>query len=60
MLKTHENYISCDSVAQSEIVITNGQKRPIDRGYWTVTVASPMAHDHIDQENLEKYVALFS
>ncbi|MFV0559040.1 MAG: GAF domain-containing protein [Enterococcus sp.] len=56
-VKTHENYISCDSAAMSEIVvpmIKNGQLI----GVLDIDSGVIGTYDAIDQEYLEQYVAI--
>ncbi len=56
-VKTHENYISCDSAAQSEIVVPMVKKDQLI-GVLDIDCGVTNGYDRIDQENLEKYVAL--
>ena len=56
-VKVHENYISCDSAAMSEIVvpmIKDGQLI----GVLDIDSSQTDMYDEIDQEYLEKYVAI--
>lgn len=56
-VKTHENYISCDSAAQSEIVVPMVKNDQLI-GVLDIDCGVTNGYDRIDQENLEKYVAL--
>ncbi|EPI00739.1 GAF domain protein [Enterococcus faecalis 13-SD-W-01] len=56
-VKTHENYISCDSAARSEIVVPmvkNGQLV----GVLDLDCSETNGYDHTDQIYLEKYVEI--
>ncbi len=56
-VKTHENYISCDSAAKSEIVVPMVKDDQLI-GVLDIDCGVTGGYDRIDQENLEKYVAL--
>ncbi|MFC0460246.1 GAF domain-containing protein [Enterococcus villorum] len=56
-VKKHENYISCDSAAQSEIVVPMVKENQLI-GVLDIDCGVTGGYDDIDQENLEKYVEL--
>ena len=56
-MTTHQNYISCDAAAQSEIVVPmvkNGQLI----GVLDIDSGKKASYDEIDQEFLERYVEI--
>ena len=56
-VKEHENYISCDSAAMSEIVVPMIKDGKLI-GVLDIDSGSTDMYDEIDQEFLEKYVEL--
>ncbi|WP_321383370.1 GAF domain-containing protein [uncultured Enterococcus sp.] len=56
-VKTHENYISCDSAAMSEIVIPM-VKDGILLGVLDIDSGVTFSYDAIDQEYLERFAAV--
>lgn len=56
-VKTHDNYISCDSAAQSEIVVPIVQKGTL-LGVLDLDSRVTASYDEIDQEYLEQFVAI--
>ncbi len=52
-------YISCDSAAQSEIVVPIGKRRSFNRCL-DIDCGVTKGYDEIDQAFLEKYVDLLS
>lgn len=54
-VKTHENYISCDSAAMSEIVVPM-VKDGVLLGVLDIDSGVTSSYDAIDQEYLEKFV----
>ncbi|MGM0324333.1 GAF protein [Enterococcus sp. AZ078] len=56
-VKKHENYISCDSAAQSEIVVPMIKEGHLI-GVLDIDCGVTSGYDHIDQEYLEKYVEM--
>ncbi|MBF8808235.1 MAG: GAF domain-containing protein [Enterococcus lacertideformus] len=56
-VKQHENYISCDSAAQSEIVVPMIKENRLI-GVLDIDCGVTEGYDKIDQENLEEYVEL--
>ncbi|ONN44864.1 MULTISPECIES: GAF domain-containing protein [Enterococcus] len=56
-VKTHENYISCDSAAQSEIVVPMIKEGRLI-GVLDIDCGVTEGYDALDQEFLEQYVEL--
>ncbi|OJG87417.1 GAF protein [Enterococcus saccharolyticus] len=56
-VKEHENYISCDSAAMSEIVVPMVKDGQLI-GVLDIDSSQTHSYDEIDHEFLEKYVAL--
>lgn len=56
-VKTHENYISCDSAAMSEIVVPM-VKDGVLLGVLDIDSGVTFSYDAIDQEYLEKFAAV--
>lgn len=56
-VKVHENYISCDSAAMSEIVVPMIKEGQLI-GVLDIDSSQTDMYDEIDQEYLEKYVAI--
>lgn len=56
-VKTHANYISCDSAAQSEIVVPMVKEGNLI-GVLDIDCGVTKGYDEIDQAFLEKYVDL--
>lgn len=56
-VKTHENYISCDSAAQSEIVVPMIKNNQLI-GVLDIDCGVTNGYDAIDREYLEKYVEM--
>ncbi|KAF1300021.1 GAF domain-containing protein [Enterococcus songbeiensis] len=56
-VKTHKNYISCDSAAMSEIVVPMVKEGKL-LGVLDIDSGTVDTYDTIDQEFLEKYVEL--
>ncbi|MBP1044721.1 GAF domain-containing protein [Enterococcus sp. BWM-S5] len=56
-VKTHENYISCDSAAMSEIVVPM-VKDGVLLGVLDIDSGITSSYDAIDQEYLEKFAAV--
>ncbi|MBO0460836.1 MULTISPECIES: GAF domain-containing protein [Enterococcus] len=56
-VKTHENYISCDSAAQSEIVVPMIKENQLI-GVLDIDCGVIEGYDALDQEFLEQYVEL--
>ncbi|OJG78852.1 GAF protein [Enterococcus ratti] len=56
-VKKHKNYISCDSAAQSEIVVPMVKENRLI-GVLDIDCAQTKGYDRMDQENLEKYVEI--
>ncbi|MGM9904502.1 GAF protein [Enterococcus sp. 10A9_DIV0425] len=56
-VKTHENYISCDSAAQSEIVVPMIKDNQLI-GVLDIDCGVTDGYDQIDQEYLERYVEM--
>lgn len=56
-VKTHENYISCDSAAMSEIVVPM-IKDGVLLGVLDIDSGVTFSYDAIDQEYLEKFAAV--
>ncbi|MBY5035264.1 GAF domain-containing protein [Streptococcus gallolyticus] len=56
-VRTHANYISCDSAAMSEIVVPMVKNRKL-LGVLDLDSSLVADYDAIDQEYLEKFVAL--
>lgn len=56
-VKTHENYISCDSAAMSEIVVPMVKEGTL-LGVLDIDSGVTFSYDEIDQEYLEKFAAV--
>lgn len=56
-VKTHENYISCDSAAQSEIVVPMIKEGQLI-GVLDIDCGVTEGYDALDQEFLERYIEL--
>lgn len=56
-VKEHANYISCDGAAMSEIVVPMIKEGQLI-GVLDIDAGVTAMYDEIDQEYLEKYVAL--